>query len=87
MYYVFYCIVYILLQVFNCLTADNELPVKVEAAVALQYLIKNQTAAESFIQPHVRPIIKVGMLYIATCQTYHKGRRALYSHMSDLSLR
>lgn len=32
---------------------------KVEAAVALQYLIKNQDEAETFVQPHVKPIIKV----------------------------
>ena len=46
---------------FNCLTLDDQLPVKVEAAVALQYLIKNQADAEAFIQPHVKPIIKVSV--------------------------
>eukprot|EP00731_Ephydatia_muelleri_P006488 Em0003g736a len=45
-------------QVVNCLTGDKELPVKVEAAVALQYLIKHQSIAESCIQPCVRLIIQ-----------------------------
>ena len=43
---------------FACLIHDKELPVKVEAAVALQYLIKHQSIAESFIQPYVKPIIQ-----------------------------
>ena len=46
-----------LLQVFNCLTQDKELPVKVEAAVAMQYLIKNQHVAAKIIEPHVKAII------------------------------
>ncbi len=47
---------------------DDQLPVKVEAAVALQYLIKNQSDAETFIQPHVRPIIKVqGSVCVCVC--------------------
>ena len=45
-------------QVFTCLIQDKELPVKVEAAVALQFLIKHQSIAESFIQPYVKPIIQ-----------------------------
>ncbi len=49
-----------ILQVFACLTQDKELPVKVEAAVALQFLIKHQGIAESFIQPYVKPIIQGG---------------------------
>ena len=50
---------YGLQQVFNCLTQDKELPVKVEAAVALQFLIKHQEMAQEFVQPHVKPIIQV----------------------------
>ena len=42
---------------FSCLTQDKELPVKVEAAVAIQYLIKNQHVAEKIIEPHVKDII------------------------------
>jgi hypothetical protein len=45
-------------HVFNCLIQDKELPVKVEAAVAMQYLIKSQKIAEDFIQPYVKPIIQ-----------------------------
>jgi hypothetical protein len=45
------------MQVLNCLTNDAELPVKVEAAVALQYLIKHQTLAEQVIKPYVKLII------------------------------
>lgn len=48
---------YALQEVLSCLTQDKELPVKVEAAVALQHLIKNQTLAEKVIGPHVKPII------------------------------
>ena len=53
---------YGLQQVFNCLTQDKELPVKVEAAVALQFLIKHQEMAQEFVQPHVKPIIQVHVL-------------------------
>jgi hypothetical protein len=45
-------------HVFNLLIHDQELPVKVEAAVAMQYLIKSQKIAETFIQPYVKPIIQ-----------------------------
>ena len=45
-------------QVFQCLIHESELPVKVEAAVAMQYLIKHQTIAENFIQPYVKDIIQ-----------------------------
>ena len=41
---------------------------KVEAAVALQFLIKNQSTAESFIKPHVKPIIEVQMYVCETVQ-------------------
>ena len=57
----------VVFQVFTCLTTDKELPVKVEAAVALQYLIKNQPKAETFIQPHVREIIKVIIHELCSC--------------------
>ena len=33
-------------------------PGQVEAAVAMQYLIKCQENAEEFIKPHVKPIIQ-----------------------------
>ncbi len=55
---------YGLQQVFNCLTQDKELPVKVEAAVALQFLIKHQEMAQEFVQPHVKPIIQVVFLSV-----------------------
>jgi len=57
---------YGLQHVLNLLTQDQELPVKVEAAVALQYLIKNQPMAEQFIQPHVKSIIQVEYIYTVT---------------------
>lgn len=41
----------------SCLTQDQELPVKVEAAVALQNLIKHQELAEQVIKPYVKPIV------------------------------
>ncbi|GAB6021254.1 hypothetical protein CHUAL_003869 [Chamberlinius hualienensis] len=41
----------------NCLLHDKELPVKVEAAIALQLLIVNQEKALQMIQPNVQPII------------------------------
>ena len=47
---------------FACLTQDKELPVKVEAAVALQHLIHEHTVAESFIKPYIKPIIQVGVV-------------------------
>jgi len=45
-------------QVFTCQIQDKELLVKVEVAVALLFLIKHQSIAESFIQPYVKPIIQ-----------------------------
>ncbi|XP_055947486.1 importin-7-like [Argiope bruennichi] len=40
----------------NALLNDKELPVKVEAAVALQMLITNQEKAEKHLEPHIKPI-------------------------------
>ncbi|GIY51835.1 hypothetical protein CDAR_477292 [Caerostris darwini] len=40
----------------NSLLNDQELPVKVEAAVALQMLITNQDKAEKHLEPHIKPI-------------------------------
>ncbi|XP_055461651.1 importin-8 isoform X4 [Psammomys obesus] len=40
------------------LIEDEEMPVKVEAALALQSLISNQTQAKEHMKPHVRPIIQ-----------------------------
>ena len=48
----------------SCLTQDQELPVKVEAAVALQSLIKNQELAEQVIRPFVKPIITGMYMYM-----------------------
>ena len=53
-------------QILNCLTQDKELPVKVEAAVGLQHLIKNQTLAEKVIQPYVKVIIQGNMSVVVT---------------------
>ena len=52
---------------FNCLTQDKELPVKVEAAVAMQYLIKNQHVAAKIIEPHVKAIIS-GVCVCVHCE-------------------
>ncbi|XP_013398069.1 importin-7 [Lingula anatina] len=41
----------------TCLCTDKELPVRVEAAIALQMLITNQEKAEDMVKPHVKPII------------------------------
>lgn len=40
------------------LIEDEEMPVKVEAALALQSLISNQTQAKEYMKPHVRPIMQ-----------------------------
>ncbi|XP_062051008.1 importin-8 isoform X1 [Lepus europaeus] len=40
------------------LIEDKEMPVKVEAALALQSLISNQIQAKQFMKPHVRPIMQ-----------------------------
>uniref|UniRef100_A0A673CYB3 Importin N-terminal domain-containing protein n=1 Tax=Sphaeramia orbicularis TaxID=375764 RepID=A0A673CYB3_9TELE len=37
---------------------DKEMPVKVEAAIALQTLISNQEQAKVYIQPYIRPIMQ-----------------------------
>ena len=57
----------VFLQVFNCLTQDKELPVKVEAAVAMQYLIKNQHVAAKIIEPHVKAIISGVCVCVCVC--------------------
>ncbi|XP_061663321.1 importin-8 isoform X2 [Syngnathoides biaculeatus] len=40
------------------LVDDNEMPVKVEAAIALQMLIRNQEEAKVHIRPHIRPVMQ-----------------------------
>ncbi|XP_077356952.1 importin-8 isoform X2 [Festucalex cinctus] len=40
------------------LVDDNEMPVKVEAAIALQMLISNQEEAKLYIRPHIRPVMQ-----------------------------
>ncbi|KAL5007680.1 hypothetical protein ScPMuIL_016486 [Solemya velum] len=41
----------------GCLCGDKDLPVRVEAAIALQMLITEQEKAKQYIQPHVKPVI------------------------------
>uniref|UniRef100_A0A671W7C5 Importin 7 n=1 Tax=Sparus aurata TaxID=8175 RepID=A0A671W7C5_SPAAU len=41
-----------------CLINDNEMPVKVEAAIALQVLISNQEKAKEYIVPFIRPVMQ-----------------------------
>lgn len=41
----------------DCLCNDNELPVRVEAAIALQMLVSQHDKAKQFIRPHVKPVI------------------------------
>ncbi|KAM8973357.1 importin-8 [Pelodytes ibericus] len=40
------------------LIEDKELPVKVEAATALQMLISNQGAAKEYMRPYIRPVMQ-----------------------------
>ncbi|XP_030070417.1 LOW QUALITY PROTEIN: importin-8 [Microcaecilia unicolor] len=40
------------------LIEDKEMPVKVEAAIALQTLISNQVQAKEYIKPYVRPVMQ-----------------------------
>ncbi|XP_038617065.1 importin-8 isoform X1 [Tachyglossus aculeatus] len=40
------------------LIEDKEMPVKVEAAIALQSLISNQEKAKEYVKPHVRPVMQ-----------------------------
>ncbi|KAM5171427.1 importin-8 [Mantella aurantiaca] len=40
------------------LLEDKELPVKVEAAIALQMLISNQGAAKEYMRPYIRPVMQ-----------------------------
>uniref|UniRef100_A0A8C5L2S8 Importin 7 n=1 Tax=Jaculus jaculus TaxID=51337 RepID=A0A8C5L2S8_JACJA len=42
----------------RCLIDDREMPVKVEAAIALQVLISNQEKAKEFITPFIRPVMQ-----------------------------
>ncbi|GAB1598816.1 importin-7-like isoform X2 [Argonauta hians] len=41
----------------KCLCNDNELPVKVEAAIALQMLVTQHDKAKQFVRPHIKPVI------------------------------
>ncbi|CAI9738711.1 importin-7-like isoform X1 [Octopus vulgaris] len=41
----------------ECLCNDSELPVRVEAAMALQMLVTKYEKAREFLRPHVRPVI------------------------------
>uniref|UniRef100_A0A8C8EXJ7 Importin N-terminal domain-containing protein n=1 Tax=Oncorhynchus tshawytscha TaxID=74940 RepID=A0A8C8EXJ7_ONCTS len=40
------------------LVADKEMPVKVEAAIALQTLVSNQEQAKVYIRPYIRPVMQ-----------------------------
>ncbi|XP_023243246.1 importin-7-like [Centruroides sculpturatus] len=40
----------------HCLLNDKDMPVKVEAAIALQMLITNQEKAKRYIEPKIKPI-------------------------------
>ncbi|XP_048124566.1 importin-8 isoform X2 [Alosa alosa] len=40
------------------LIADKEMPVKVEAAIALQTLVSNQEQAKVYIRPYIRPVMR-----------------------------
>ncbi|XP_054655846.1 importin-8 isoform X1 [Dunckerocampus dactyliophorus] len=40
------------------LVDDNEMPVKVEAAIALQTLVSNQEEAKQYIRPYIRPVMQ-----------------------------
>uniref|UniRef100_A0A4W3IXC5 Importin 7 n=1 Tax=Callorhinchus milii TaxID=7868 RepID=A0A4W3IXC5_CALMI len=42
----------------RCLIEDKEMPVKVEAAIALQVLISNQEKAKDYIKPFIRPVMQ-----------------------------
>ncbi|KAM5138812.1 importin-7 [Mantella aurantiaca] len=42
----------------RCLIDDREMPVKVEAAIALQVLISNQEKAKEYIAPYIRPVMQ-----------------------------
>lgn len=42
----------------ECLINDKELPVRVEAAFALQALISDSEKAKEYVQPHVKDIIQ-----------------------------
>ncbi|XP_068117032.1 LOW QUALITY PROTEIN: importin-7 [Hyperolius riggenbachi] len=42
----------------RCLIDDREMPVKVEAAIALQVLISNQEKAKEYIAPFIRPVMQ-----------------------------
>ncbi|GAB1607703.1 importin-7-like isoform X1 [Argonauta hians] len=41
----------------ECLCNDTELPVRVEAAMALQMLVTKYEKARDFLRPHIRPVI------------------------------
>ncbi|XP_046688941.1 LOW QUALITY PROTEIN: importin-7-like, partial [Homalodisca vitripennis] len=40
----------------NALLTDTELPVKVEAAIALQMLLTNQEKSQKYVEPQIKPI-------------------------------
>jgi len=40
----------------NALLTDQELPVKVEAAIALQMLLTNQEKSQKYVEPQIKPI-------------------------------
>ncbi|XP_067902475.1 importin-7 isoform X2 [Heterodontus francisci] len=42
----------------RCLIEDKEMPVKVEAAIAVQVLISNQEKAKEYIKPFIRPVMQ-----------------------------
>uniref|UniRef100_A0AAY4EAR1 Importin N-terminal domain-containing protein n=1 Tax=Denticeps clupeoides TaxID=299321 RepID=A0AAY4EAR1_9TELE len=52
-----------------CLINDNEMPVKVEAAIALQVLISNQEKAKEYITPFIRPVMQALLHIVRETET------------------
>ena len=46
----------------NAMCTDKELPVRVEAAIAIQMLLSQQEKATDFLRPHVKSVI-LGTFY------------------------
>ncbi|XP_041929770.1 importin-7 isoform X2 [Alosa pseudoharengus] len=52
-----------------CLINDNQMPVKVEAAIALQVLISNQEKAKEYITPFIRPVMQALLHIVRETET------------------
>ncbi|CAJ0953245.1 unnamed protein product [Ranitomeya imitator] len=68
----------------RCLIDDREMPVKVEAAIALQVLISNQEKAKEYIAPYIRPVMQA-LLHIIRRRRERRSHNVIQKMICEYS--